>query len=264
MGARAGKNPLLVNSLARGLTILRCFSETQRELTISEIARIAKLPQPTVWRLCHTLREMGYLRAAGGDRVRLGIPVLTLGFAGLHGMSPAEMVLPYMESLAGRHGGTVTLGKRSGLDIVFLQRCLGETIIFADFRRGSRVSILKSPTGWAYLAGLDSKSRVKLIAELKRANRAGWPQMRQGLETALRRFQTTGTIVSIGLMHRQLNAVSLPIRSRSGATVLGLTCGGIADVFTPKKLDEIGEELAVISQELGSMLSDETEADDEF
>ena len=51
-----------VTALARGLTLLRCFSPSDRWLAHQELARRAGLPQATVSRLTYTLTSLGYLR----------------------------------------------------------------------------------------------------------------------------------------------------------------------------------------------------------
>jgi DNA-binding IclR family transcriptional regulator len=56
-----GADRQYVTALARGLEILRCFSALKPELGTTEIAQLTGLPQPTVWRLCHTLIKCGYL-----------------------------------------------------------------------------------------------------------------------------------------------------------------------------------------------------------
>ena len=56
----------LVTALLRGLDVLRCFTEQKKVLGSSEIARLTKLPQPTVWRLCQTLVKAGYLTVEPG------------------------------------------------------------------------------------------------------------------------------------------------------------------------------------------------------
>ena len=69
-----------VTALARGLEILRCFGARKPELGTTEIAQLTGLPQPTVWRLCHTLIKCGYLAPSPGkDKLRIGAGVLSLG-----------------------------------------------------------------------------------------------------------------------------------------------------------------------------------------
>src|SRR5207237_1641253 len=71
-----------VTALARGLAILQCFTTTRKQLGSAEIARLTALPQPTVWRLCRTLVQAGFLGVAPGtQRLQLGASVLALGFA---------------------------------------------------------------------------------------------------------------------------------------------------------------------------------------
>jgi DNA-binding IclR family transcriptional regulator len=246
------KNALFVTSLARGLAILGCFGE-RRELRVTEIARMTGLPQPTAWRLCHTLRQMGYLRAAAHDKMRLAIPALGLGFASLSGASPAEIAQPYMEELAERCGGAVSLGRRDGTDMIYLARCQGTSIVFANFRVGSRVPILTSPGGWAYLAGLDRPERSDLLAEIRRADPRGWKEVKPKLDAALADYERRGYVLSLGLMHPQLNAASVPVRSKNGQ-VLSLTCGGIASVFGRTELEAIGRQLQELAGYLAPMV----------
>lgn len=239
------KNALFVTSLARGLRILSCFGEGRRALRVTEIARLTGLPQPTAWRLCHTLRELGYLRPADRDRLRLAIPALGLGFASLSGASPAEIAQPSMQDLADRCGGAVSLGRRDGTDMIYLARCQGERIIFANFRVGSRVPILTTAGGWAYLAGLDTTSRTTLLSDIRRADPATFKRVKPRLDDALEDFAARGYVLSLGVMHPQLNAAAVPVRAPD--ELLSLTCGGIASVFDRPQLDTIGRELQVLA-----------------
>ena len=43
------------------MSVLRCFDALHTQLGTTEIAHMTKLPQPTVWRLCYTLQQLGYL-----------------------------------------------------------------------------------------------------------------------------------------------------------------------------------------------------------
>src|ERR1700674_5219078 len=71
-----------VTALARGLQILQCFTTTRKQLGSTEISRLTGLPQPTVWRLCQTLLQAGFLNVSpGSQRLQLGASVLALGFA---------------------------------------------------------------------------------------------------------------------------------------------------------------------------------------
>src|ERR1700674_743687 len=91
-----------VTALVRGLQVLRCFDYGRKSLGSSEIARLTRLPQPTVWRLCKTLEREGYLVAEGGARYRPGLAILTLGYAALGTLDFAEMARPELQAIADR------------------------------------------------------------------------------------------------------------------------------------------------------------------
>ncbi|MDH3232081.1 MAG: helix-turn-helix domain-containing protein, partial [Alphaproteobacteria bacterium] len=59
-GAAGAKDRQFVTALARGLEVLRAFQEGG-PLGNQEIARRTGLPKPTVSRLTHTLKQLGYI-----------------------------------------------------------------------------------------------------------------------------------------------------------------------------------------------------------
>ena len=82
-----------VTALGRGLAVLRCFDATRTLLGTTEIAQKTNLPQPTVWRLCYTLQQLGYLmQAPDSDKLRIGMAVLGLGQYALGSTDIGEMV----------------------------------------------------------------------------------------------------------------------------------------------------------------------------
>jgi len=256
------KDRLFVTALARGMEVLRRFTPTTPELGTSQIARMTGLPQPTVWRLCHTLLELGYLVAMPGRQtMRPGIPLLGLGQAVLSSQPIAELALPHMQAIASRHEGAVSLGARDGLSMIYLQRCQGSAIILADLRIGSRVPLATSATGWAYIAGLGKAERKAVLAELRSERRETWSTIERRLREALRDYEETGYIVNIGSnigsLHAHINSVAVPVKSPDGSTLLSLSSGGISQVFLPEKLAEIGLELKTLAAKLAPLLTEQ-------
>ena len=126
-------------TLARGMEVLSCFTVATPELGASQIARLTGLPQPTVWRFCHTLIKLGYLDLIPGRQtMRPGVKSLGLGQAVLMGQPIANVALPHMQAIASRHEGAVSLGARDGLNMIYLQRCQGSSIILAALSTAMR------------------------------------------------------------------------------------------------------------------------------
>jgi DNA-binding IclR family transcriptional regulator len=217
------------------------------------------LPQPTVWRLCHTMTELGFLvQAPDQDRLRLGLPVLTLGYAVLASQRIGETAKPYMEAIAKRYQGAVSLGARDGLNMVYLQRCQGSSIILADLSVGSRVPLAYSATGWAYLVAIPERDRKLLLAEVRAKDRQKWTATEPSFEASLREFKKSGYVVNIGSLHPQVNAVAVPVPAQDGSVLLTISSGGINSVFTSKVLHEVGAELKSLAEKLGRALTKNT------
>ena len=217
------------------------------------------LPQPTVWRLCHTMTELGFLvQVPDQDRLRLGLPVLTLGYAVLASQRIGETARPYMEAIAKRYHGAVSLGVRDGLNMLYLQRCQGSSIILADLSVGSRVPLAYSATGWAYLAAIPEKDRKLLLGEIRASDRQKWSAIEPSFEASLKEFKKTGYVVNFGSLHPLVNAVAAPVPSQDGSLLLTISSGGISSVFTSKVLHEVGGELKGLANKLGRAVTKNT------
>jgi DNA-binding IclR family transcriptional regulator len=250
------KDRQFVTALSRGLEILRCFDAQRPSLGTVEIARLTGLPQPTVWRLCHTLVEEGYLvQTERKDKLRPGIPILSLGYSAIASTPIAELAIDAMRAIAIRHEGSVALGMRDGSSMIYVQRCQGSQIVFRDLGIGSRVPLLTSSTGWGYLAGLDERRRKAVMAEIKQDQPEQYRQMARKFVAAMQDFSRAGYVVNKGLLHPQINGVSVPVVSDDGAKIMGLSAGGITQLFDDRKLKLVGADLKKLAAELSSVLT---------
>jgi DNA-binding IclR family transcriptional regulator len=231
------KDRQFVTSLSRGLTVLTCFGRERRDLSAMDVSRITGLPQPTVWRMCHTLLELGYLvHVPSSERMRLGVPVLGLGFAALAAQPISQLATPHMQKLAEQCKGAVALGTRDGLDIVYLQRCQGPSVLLTDLQVGARVPIARSATGWGYLAGLSPDALDELMRACKKQMGPQWSSWEKRIQAALADYRKVGYVLGIGVLHQEINSLALPIVSPDGETVMPISCGGQASVFTKEAL----------------------------
>ena len=85
-----GTDRKFVSALARGLEVLRCFRPGEASLSNNDISERTGLPKPTVTRLTHTLRKLGYLvYSEKTGNYQLGSGVLSLGYGVLSGIGNA-------------------------------------------------------------------------------------------------------------------------------------------------------------------------------
>jgi DNA-binding IclR family transcriptional regulator len=253
--AEKEKDRQFVAALAKGLDVLRCFTRATPALGTTEIARMTGLPQPTVWRLCHTLMQEGYLvQTERGDKLRPGIPVLSLGYAAIAGLPIIELAREEMQAIAYRYQVAVVLGMCNGLEIIYLQICQAPLITYPAIDVGVRVSIASSPTGWGYLAGLSEAEREALYNDLSSAKVEGWPELLPKIKEALNTFAHTGYVVNKSTIHEQIYASAVPVSSLDGSVRMALSAGGIRQVVNDEKLMALGSELKQLAARLAPTL----------
>lgn len=246
-----------VTALARGLQILQCFTTTRKQLGSAEIARITGLPQATAWRLCQTLLRAGFLSASlGSQRLQLGSSALALGLAASAAFDILEVVRPRMQELADRFNTSVSVAGRDGADMVYLQRCVAEAMLGMNLQRGSRISLVKTALGWAYLTALAERVRSAVLRDIRRTDPANWPAVEHQLERALRQQERKGFVICKGLAHRGIIAIAVPIISATSSQVLAINCSAQTSDFTVKQLEiEIAPRLKDLARTIGGALS---------
>lgn len=241
-----GERPF-VTALARGLAILACFSSSRPEIGGTELAAMTGLPQPTVWRLCHTMMRLGFLVPVSGDKLRPGIPLLQLGRTALASLPVAQAAQVPMQALADRFGAASGLGARDGGRMVFVQRCFSAATLSMNLRVGARLPLLSSAVGWGLLLGLDVSERETLFTEYGHAD-PRWAEVRPLFEAAEREDAGRGLILNIGVFHPGYNSVAVPVRGADGRAAFGLTCAGSATTHSADLLrNEAGPALLAVA-----------------
>lgn len=242
-----------VESLTRGLQILRCFSETRTTLTVTQLAAFTALPQPTVWRLCKTLKDLGFLSLVpNSNHLRPGLPLLGLGFSALSSTEFPEMARPELQAIANRFGAVCSLCIRDQLSMLYVQRCEAAPLNVLNLRIGSLVPIAISPNGWAYLAGLDKAGRDELIRMLRGQQGDLWRKAAKPFAVALREFDRTGVIFNIGVLHPNVNSAAVPIQNESGGTSYTISCSAPPSVLSAAMLRR---EVGPVMKALGAKLA---------
>jgi DNA-binding IclR family transcriptional regulator len=246
----------VVTALARGLSILQCFTPERTELGPTDIASILGLPQPTVWRLCQTLQKLGFLvPAATRDKLSVGEAVLRLGHAAASNTSLVEYALPLMRDISAHYGVSVSMGSRFGPDMLIVQRASGPGILQLNLHVGSTLDLMNTAMGWAYLCGLPAAERRVVLEEARLDRPAQFAAHRKRFKQALEDFEANGYVVAMASMHPLVNSIGVPIVSPDGQRVMALNAGGVSVVCTPELLNgPLSRDLKDLAVKLGARL----------
>jgi IclR family transcriptional regulator, pca regulon regulatory protein len=194
-----------VQSLERGLAVIRCFSAERPRLTLSEVARQTGLSRAAVRRSLITLQALGYV----GSDVRqfyLTPRVLTLGYAYLSSLSLADVAQSHLSDLANDVHESCSASVLDGFDIVYVARAATKRIMTISLSVGTRLPAHATSMGRVLLAALGDDrldtylrtatlapltertivDRDRLRAEIERTRTRGWCLVDQELEDGVR------------------------------------------------------------------------------
>jgi len=245
------KDRQFVTALSRGLQLLQCFTPEVPEMSGSDLARLTGLPQPTVWRLCHTMIEMGVLVAVSGEKMRPGLAALRLGHSAIAGLGIAELARPHLQELADTFEGAGGLAARDGIDMVILQRCESDNRLLMNLHVGSRVPLSTSAFGWAWLAGAPEEERARATAEMEVRDGARWGKAKAGFAQALIEYRQRGFIVNAGVLHKGYNTAAAPVLTPNGSVSFAVNCGSAAVTLSVARLrSDVGPRLNELADAL--------------
>lgn len=204
-GADETRGGHFVQSLERGLSVIRAFDADHVELTLSDVARATGLTRAAARRFLLTLVDLGYVRF-DGRLFRLTPRVLELGYAYLSGLSLPEIAQPQLERLAARVHESTSVSVLDGTEIVYVARVPVSRIMTVGINLGTRFPAHATSMGRVLLAGLtpeDLSARLagteldrstpgtitdpgRLRAELDQVRERGFALVDQELEEGLR------------------------------------------------------------------------------
>jgi IclR family pca regulon transcriptional regulator len=208
-----------VQSLERGLAVIRAFGADDPELTLSDVARRTGLTRAAARRFLLTLTDLGYVRT-DGKQFALTPRVLDLGYAFLSSLTLPEVAEPHLERLAAELRESSSVSVLDGDEIVYVGRVPTSRIMRVSINVGTRFPAYATSMGRVLLAALPEAELAQyleraeirpltaraidnprdLAAELDRVRAQGWALVDQELEEGLR-------------------SIAAPIRDAGGRTI---------------------------------------------
>ena len=149
------RNSDFVQSLERGLSVIRAFDEDHRELTLSDVARATGLTRAAARRFLLTLVKLGYVHFDSG-RFSLRPRVLELGFAYLSSLSLPEVAQPHLEALVAKVNESSSISVLDDMDVVYVVRVPTRRIMSITLAVGTRLPAYATSMGRVLLASLST------------------------------------------------------------------------------------------------------------
>lgn len=233
MAVTRSRGRQFVQSLERGLEVIRALSAPGAGRTLSDVARDTGLTRASARRFLLTLEELSYVRAE--DRRFLLTPrVLELGYAFLSSLTLPQIAQPHLRELVERVHESSSVSVLDGADIVYVAREPTQRIMTVAISVGTRFPAHATSMGKVLLAGLSDPQldaflertelrslttatvtdKSRLRRELERVRHQGWALVDQELEDGLR-------------------SIAVPLRSPAGQVVAAMNLSTHASRRTP-------------------------------
>lgn len=245
-----------VTALARGLSVLSCFSSGEKMLGNLDIAKRCKLPKSTVSRLTYTLTKLGYLvYVEENGKYRLGTATLALGSAMLARLDVRDLARPLMQELADFAKAMVALGSRDRLSMIYVGNARSSAALTLSLDIGSRIPIATTAMGRAYLAAVPEREREDILDRVRELDEIAWPAIQAGVDRAMKDYAKLGCVCSFGEWQSDVNAIAVPLRPGGGLPPMAINCGGPAFSLSREfLLEDVRPRLVMMARRLEESL----------
>ncbi|MDF3839872.1 IclR family transcriptional regulator C-terminal domain-containing protein [Cupriavidus basilensis] len=215
-------DPNFMASLARGLQVIRAFSEHRRNLTISQVSQTTGLSRAAVRRCLYTLKVLGYV---GEDSKRFSLrpQVLTLGHAYLSSTPLAVVAQPYLDKVSEVLHESCSAASLDGDEIVYLCRSAETRIMSISLLVGTRLPAYCTSMGQVLLSQLPRDAleeyfaRVRLVARTERTI-TSVPELR----TQIDKVRNAGYALLDQELEAGLRSIAVPVRDGRGCVVAAI------------------------------------------
>lgn len=252
------RNAEFVQSLERGLAVIRAFDGKRPELGLSEVARETGLTRATARRFLLTLVRLGYVRQ-DGNRFSLRPRVLELGYSYLSALSLPELAQPHMEALVAQVNESSSIAVLDDTDIVYVVRVPTTRIMSITIAVGTRLPAYPTSMGRVLLAGLDPEVLDERLArlEIRPLTPSTVPDL-AALRRELDRVRAQGWARVDQELEQGVRSVGVPIHDAAGTVSAAMNVSVHASRMTMQELRKqvlprLQQTAAAIEAELGSV-----------
>lgn len=248
-------DPSFMTSLARGLAVVRAFSDSRKPQTIAQISNKTGIPRAAVRRCLYTLQQLGYVDAELNN-FSLRPKVLTLGYSYLSSTPLTVSAQPCLNAISRELNESSSLAVLDEGEILYVARAATSRVMSVALNTGSRLPAYCTSLGRVMLAHLPpaeldayfEKARLRAMTERTVTDEARLREILLGVRQA-------GYAVNDEELEVGLRSIAVPVRGASGQVLAALNVGAQAARVPVEKLEQ--EFLPVLlrgAQELSVLL----------
>ena len=224
------------NSARRVLEILELFSETDKPMTISDIAAATGYPKTSVFDIVNILHDRGFIRREN-DRAKtyvMGVKAYQVGMAYLQHTSLYTLAHPLLAELRDRMGETCYLAVEEKGAIIYLDKLESNAPIRASCNIGSKNLLHLTGLGKAILAAWPEDSVRTTCPDPLEIHTPNTLPTLAALLQELRETRKRGYAMDLGEDNPYIRCVAAPVYDASCQPCAAISISMLSDRFTPE------------------------------
>ena len=254
----ASKKDYYIKSVIKSLNILNLFSDSRRELSISEIGKALDLGLSTTYRLLSTLKYKNYIEQNSLNlKYKLSYAFLNKAF--LVSNSEANIIknsMPYLENLRDFTKESISLAVLDGISIVYIAKVDSYEDLRTNIKIGKKMPACKTALGKILLAHLPVEKLYKLFNKDKflisnpcyNLNLSEYKQFLEKIKEEGIAFDNEECVPGI-------RCIAAPIIDINGKVSTAISISGPTIRFTLEKKDLWKKELVKVARKISFNLA---------
>lgn len=247
-----------IRVLTRTAEILNCFTVTEPEHSLTDLANKTGIHKSTVYRILDTLEGLNWVRREEKSGLyRLGVGIFELGSRAICGLDFYNVSRPYMEELVNLTGQSVHLVVCDNGEALYLNKIEKPgAFITQPSSVGFRLPLHCTAVGKVLMAFMSEKEVDEII------QKKGLPRFTKNtivdkdeLYRVLSEIRRNGYALDDEEVQEGLRCVAAPIKGYTGDVVAAISISGLTSYFKDEKLPELSKVVistaGKISGELG-------------
>jgi IclR family pca regulon transcriptional regulator len=231
-------DPSFMTSLARGLAVIRAFSDQRRSLTIAQISHRTGIPRAAVRRCLYTLKQLGYAES-DANNFTLKPKILTLGYSYLSSTPLTVSAQPCLNNISRTLSESCSLAVLDDNEVLYVSRSATSRIMSVALNTGSRLPAYCTSLGRVMLAHMSEEALDAYFASVKvKAFTQRTVVSVKRLKEILAEVRRAGYVVVEEELEVGLRSIAVPVRGASGNVVAALNIGAQATRVTKQQMEE--------------------------
>ena len=231
-------DPSFMTSLARGLAVVKAFSDQRRAMTIAQISHKTGIPRAAVRRCLYTLKQLGYADSEANN-FYLKPKILTLGYSYLSSTPLTISAQACLNHVSRTLNESCSLAVLDELEVLYISRSATSRVMSVALNAGSRLPAYCTSLGRVMLAAM---SDAELDAYFEKATLRAFTDRtiisESGLRAILIDVRQSGYAVVEEELEIGLCSIAVPVRGASGTTVAALNVGAQSTRVTRFQLEK--------------------------